>query len=95
MHQGVRPVRVKTIIGGLDDMTAKFAEVGAVPSGDGKHTGFNALISEFKQNWPVVKKDLGDLLAIVKNVVAIITGLADRREQQMAVPAGQPVAVPC
>ena len=65
----------KTVLGGLDDFTKKFA-TWAGSLGDGKHTGFNALISEFQNNWPVVKKDLGDLLTIVKNVIDDMTGLS-------------------
>ena len=44
--------------------------------GDGKHTGFNALIDSFQQNWPLVKQGLGDFAAILKNVLGDVTGLA-------------------
>ena len=65
----------KTVLGGLDDFTKKFS-TWAQSLGDGKHTGFNALISDFQQNWPLVKQGLSDFAGIIKNVLADMTGLA-------------------
>ena len=63
------------VLGGIDGFTKRFSDW-AKNLGDGKHTGFNALISEFQQNWPLVKQGLGDFAAILKNVLGDVTGLA-------------------
>ena len=63
-----------TVLGGLDYLTQKFSDW-AKYLADG-HTGFQALISEWQQNWPLVKQGLGDFAAIIKNVLADVTGLA-------------------
>ena len=64
-----------TVLKGIDDFTKRFSDW-AKNLGDGKHTGFNALIDSFQQNWPLVKQGLGDFAAILKNVLGDVTGLA-------------------
>ena len=61
------------VLGGLDKLTAKFATWGTTLSG---HTGFNAMVAEFKQNWPLLRQGLGYIATTVKNILSAMAGLA-------------------
>jgi len=58
---------------GVLDLTAKFKRWGETLSG---HSGFQALIEMWKQNWPLMKTGLTDLVKILRNVVSDMAGLA-------------------
>ena len=64
---------VTEVLGGVDKLTRKFAGWGTTLSA---HSGFNAMIAEFQQNWPLVRTGLGELATIVKNILSDMAGLA-------------------
>lgn len=60
------------MMGGLDEITAKFAKWGETLS---SHSGFQSMMQMFHQETPIVIHDLGQLVGIVKNVVAAMAGM--------------------
>lgn len=54
------------VVQGLERMTRKWADWAWTLE---KHSGFQAMIKQWKDNWPSVRDDLGHLMRIVKNIV--------------------------
>lgn len=62
-----------SMVFGLDKITRKFRDWGTTLSG---HSGFHAIVAQWKQDWPVIKPVLENLLKIFKNVVADLASMA-------------------
>lgn len=56
-----------TVLTGLDNLTGSFARWGTTLTG---HSGFQAMIKQWQDNWPVVHQTLKQLWAILKNIVS-------------------------
>jgi phage-related protein len=62
----------RTMMGGLDSITAKFAAWGTSLTG---HSGFQSLMAMFKSETPLAVGTLNNLASIIKTVVSEMTGM--------------------
>jgi hypothetical protein len=68
------------MLAGLDKITAKFATWGQTLTG---HSGFQPLMSMFKQDTPLLMHDLGQIGQLIKNVVSNMAGMSTFSNSKM------------
>jgi hypothetical protein len=68
------------VTGGLEKMTARFRDWSATLS---SHSGFQALITQWRRNWPLVREGLGDLLKILTNIVSSLAGMSTPQNSRL------------
>lgn len=79
---------VPVVIGGLDKITAKFANWGQTLS---SHSGFQSLISMFKSETPLAVGVLKNLAGIIKVVVSQMTGMSTFSNSKMLLQLALPI----
>jgi hypothetical protein len=62
----------ETVSGGVVDLTAKFKEWGTTLTG---HSGFHAVIAQWRADWPAIKPVLENLLKIFKNIIGALASM--------------------
>jgi len=77
------------MLGGLDKITGKFAAWGSTLTG---HSGFQSLISMFRQDGPLLAGVLKNLGGAVKNVVSDMAGLSTFSNSKMLLQMAGPLS---
>jgi phage-related protein len=77
-----------SIMGGLDNLTAKFRQWGTSLSG---HSGFKSLMSMFKSETPLAVGVLKQLGGVIKTVVAQMTGMSTFSNSKMLLQLALPI----
>jgi hypothetical protein len=78
----------KEMMGGLDNITGKFAKWGTTLTG---HTGFQSLMSMFKSETPLAMNALKSLGSIIKTVVSDMTGMDVFSNSKMLLQLADPI----
>jgi hypothetical protein len=70
----------QTMLSGLDKITKKFADWGSSLTG---HSGFQALMSQFKSETPLAMQVLQNLVVVLKNVASAMAGISTGSNSKM------------
>lgn len=61
-----------TVTGGLEKLTKKFDDWANTLSG---HSGFHAIVAQWRQDWPQIQPVLKNLLTFLKNIISDLAGM--------------------